>query len=372
MFNKVFIFLLVFQCAITIKAADIATASVQFVNDHSTYCHACFKTAQATVSKTLMKCKNCGHAHYCSRECQREHWQYHKTWCKRKDPVVAPGDMDLKATYSSEQVKLESFNLFSQAYKSTFGLHASMLTKDGFYDQLASNSKIAASLFYQSLIKIVNNGNLSLKKNPKFLLPGMGYLAPAELVAINAVFNPGEIHGFDIDEDAIKFSKASNPSIAANLYQADGMTEKVWQQNSNKEFDAVILLHPLFCELVSGSKRINSIGKGMLGNIKTFLPGTQLIIVTKSLTESRAIVEQLNLTGYEHIRTLENYEFAFPASSYGESLKRANDDIVFNRQTDIVGILLNTDKIPKNQQHWKEAGEYRYSMIILAKSPLPN
>lgn len=51
--------------------------------DRAVACHMCAQCSKAIAK--AKRCKNCGLARYCSRECQLAHWDTHKFPCKKRD-----------------------------------------------------------------------------------------------------------------------------------------------------------------------------------------------------------------------------------------------------------------------------------------------
>jgi len=54
-----------------------------------------------TCNRTLLRCSNCMVVHYCSKECQQQHWSMHKDLCKKAKKALAD--------YIDEEAKLKNF-----------------------------------------------------------------------------------------------------------------------------------------------------------------------------------------------------------------------------------------------------------------------
>ncbi len=337
-----FIHLLLLFLSYNLLSADVGPT--EFVNDHSGYCHWCINQE---CKKPHMKCTACKEACYCNKSCQTSAWQYHKNWCNRAKPVSLPEGLkfeDGEKGPGRDAIFDEAFKLYSYVYKATYALHLAGFHKDSFFDQNASNNPTAARLLFVSLKSV-----LDLPENvaeTKVSMPGVGRLAPAELLAIESAFRSKRIYGFDNDEKAMLFTKASNKSASENFKMADGLLAETWEQYRKFGVDVILVLHPLFCEKTDQGKKLNDIGRTFLNHINANFHHQKIIIITKSISEHRAVKEEMERLQFEDIKEIDNKSNAFPCYGYITSLANTGD-LKINQHSDIVKELQWLNKLPK-------------------------
>lgn len=90
----------------------------------------CFnKTCQQQQQQTrLSKCGKCLIAHYCSRECQRADWNFHKTTCCKPQGLESGGSVAVGKIPSSDPLKLTSpfLAIDGQDFASDYELHGAL------------------------------------------------------------------------------------------------------------------------------------------------------------------------------------------------------------------------------------------------------
>lgn len=367
---RVLFSLLLMISAPALLAADSDAPSPEFMEVLSSHCHRCLDQSLATYQR----CAGCNQAYYCNKDCQRAAWPYHKQWCNRYKTLATAQtvtESDLTQQFSREVIEQESYKIFEQTFKATYGLKATLLTKDTFYDQLAVRSNVAPALLYQSLKAMKETTGITIAAAGQILLPGVGYLSSAEAKAIQLSLGNEHLSGFDIDEKAIVGTCLANPELAAGMKFGDGLVDDTWKNIAQENVAAVLLIHPLFCEIIEQKKSINKIGKTMLRHIKTYLPGKPVIIISKSLSEREAYIGELSALGFEIMTALDNKERAFPCYGFGYNLVRNAPSIEFNCETSIASQMKNiSDRSQYIVTALRERAEQRYRFIILAKSPV--
>lgn len=364
-FNLRILWLLV---ALTPSFTLALDTSPQFVPGANLRCHGCL-----TPGVMTKKCGSCKRAFYCSKACQESAWHKHKIWCKHHErlqqqpPVLT--EQDWSAPLTGQQIRAEAFKVFSESYKATFGLFATLYTKDTFYDQIASMHKVSAALLYQTLAQVVvENMNAPVKR---ILLPGIGYLSPLERQAIIKAFNAEEIYGFDIDAAVVDSTVKANPMLDSYVRVADGMVDATWEAYADKNIDLVLFIHPVFCRIENSKKEFNELGQQMLQSVARFLPDSAIVMLNKNRSEVDAIVPAMQELGFDRPCIVDNYERAFPCYSYSLSIVTTME-LRNLQELDIAGELTAlVNRFPAFIEALRLKGEYRYRFVVIKNNRTP-
>ncbi|KAK4702834.1 hypothetical protein P7C70_g3382, partial [Phenoliferia sp. Uapishka_3] len=118
-----------------------------FANQYGDICASCSKQLGKGTGRKLLKCSQCLHSHYCSQECQLEHWPLHKALCRRWQKLDQEAEENALAT-PIEAVAFENIEKYLPQVYHEVALTARTPLRIGRPDALNSNSALQLHFTY--------------------------------------------------------------------------------------------------------------------------------------------------------------------------------------------------------------------------------